>query len=320
VSFADPLALAALAAVPVLGWLWLVQDRRRRRAASAFTNLALLPNLVGRSPGRLRLVPPALFLAALGALVVGFARPHANLRVPRHEATVVLAIDTSFSMQARDVKPTRMVAAQRAASAFVDRVPGTYSIALVGFGSRAFVAVPPTRDRALVRQALADLTPGEGTAIGDAVALAAKLGAKQRTVDGVVPPESVLLLSDGAPDGGRTQTAAAVKQAKALHVPVSTVLLGTANGVVQRKVTGGYTAQVRVPPSPGTLQLIAQQTGGKFFRATSAKALDTVYRHLATRVGHRTESREVTDVFAVGALVLLLAGGVFSVLRFRRVT
>jgi len=319
VSFQDPLALAALAVLPVLAWLWLLQEGRRRRAASAFTSLALLPNLVDRSPGRLRLVPPALFLAALGALVVGFARPHANIRVPRHEATVVLAMDVSLSMQANDVKPTRMIAAQRAATAFVDRVPDTYSVALVGFGSRAYVAVPPTRDRVLVRQAIANLTPGEGTAIGDAVELAARLGAKQRSVDGVVPPESVLLLSDGAPDGGRTQTAAAVKQAKALHVPVSTVLVGTANGIVKRKVTGGYTAQVRVPPSPGTLQLIARQTGGGFFRATSAKALDTVYRHLATRVGHRTESREMTDVFAVGALVLLLAGGVFSLLRFRRV-
>jgi Ca-activated chloride channel homolog len=319
VSFQDPLALAALAILPALGWLWLAHDRHRRSAASAFTSLALLPNLVDRSPGRLRLIPPVLFLAALAALVVGFARPHANVRVPRHEATVVLAMDVSLSMQANDVKPTRMIAAQRAATAFVDRVPDTYSIALVGFGSRAYVAVPPTRDRVLVRQAIANLTPGEGTAIGDAVALAARLGAKQRSVDGVVPPESVLLLSDGAPDGGHTQTTLAVKQAKALHVPVSTVLLGTANGIVKRQVTGGYTAQVRVPPSPGTLELIARQTGGEFFRATSAKGLDTVYRHLATRIGHRTESREVTDVFALGALVLLLAGGVFSVLRFRRV-
>ena len=318
-SFQDPIALAALAVLPLIAFVWTSLDRRRRRAASAFTSLALLPNLVDRSPGRLRLVPPVLFLAALAALVVGFARPHANVRVPRHEATVVLAMDVSFSMQANDVKPTRMIAAQRAAIAFVDRVPDTYSIALVGFGSRAYVAVPPTRDRTLVRQAIANLTPGEGTAIGDAVALAARLGSRQRSVDGVVPPESVLLLSDCAPDGGRTQTAVAVKQAKALHVPVSTVLLGTASGVVEKKVTGGYTAQVRVPPSPGTLQLISRQTGGEFFRATSATALDTVYRHLATRVGHRTESREVTDLFAVGALVLLLAGGVFSVLRFRRV-
>ena len=318
-SFRDPIALAALAVVPVLAWLWSLQDRRRRRAAGAFTSLALLPNLVDRSPGRLRLVPPVLFLAALAALVVGFARPHANIRVPRHEATVVLAMDVSLSMQANDVKPTRMIAAQRAATAFVDRVPDTYSIALVGFGSRAYVAVPPTRDRALTRQALANLTPGEGTAMGDAVLLAAQLGQRQRTIDGVIPPESVLLLSDGAPQGGRTTVQKAAKAARALHVPVSTVLLGTASGVVQEKLTGGYHAQVRVPPSPGTLQMLARTTGGEFFRARSAPALDAVYRHLATRVGHRTENREVTDLFAGGALVLLLGGGVVSALRFRRV-
>lgn len=318
-SFQHPVALTALAVVPLLVLAWVAWDRRRAARASAFTNLALLPNLVDRSPGRLRLVPPVLFVLALTALVVGFARPHANITVPRKEATVVLALDVSRSMQARDVTPTRMIAAKRAAAAFLDNIPDTYSVAVVGVGSRAYVAVPPTRDRLLVRQAIDDLSPGEGTAIGDAVALSAQLGRRQRTVDGVVPPESVLLLSDGAPDGGRTPVPAAIAQAKRLHVPVSTVLLGTNHGVVTHKLTGGYTVQIRVPPSPGTLEQIARGTGGQFFRARSAGSLDAVYRHLATRIGHRTESREVTDLFAVGALVLLLAGGVFSVLRFRRV-
>ena len=317
-SFQHPIALAALAAIPLLAALWVVYDRRRRAGARAFTNLSLLPNLVERAPGRLRLVPPALFLAALAALVVGFARPHANVTVPRHEATVVIALDLSRSMQARDVAPTRMIAAKRAASAFLQRLPDTYSVAVVGFASRAYVAVPPTRDRLLVEQSLASLAPGDGTAIGDAVALSARLGQRQKSVDGVVPPESVLLISDGAPDGGRTPAAAAVKQARALHVPVSTVLIGTDHGVVTRRLTGGYTAQIRVPPSPGTLELIAHGTGGEFFRARSANALDAVYKHLATRIGHRTENREITDLFAIGALVLILAGGVFSLLRFRR--
>lgn len=318
-SFEDPVALVALAAIPVIAWLWYVQEKRRRSSARAFTNPALLPNLVERSPGRLRLIGPVLFLAALVLLMVGFARPHAHIRVPRHEATVVLAIDVSRSMQAQDVKPTRMIAAKRAASAFLDRIPSNYSVAVVAFGSRAYVALPPTTDRDLTRQALNALTPGDGTAIGDAVVLSAKLGQKQKTVDGVVPPESVLMLSDGAPDGGRTSAAAAVKKARALHVPVSTVLLGTDQGVIDHKLTGGYTEQIRVPPSAGTLQLIAKGTGGEFFRARSASALQAVYKHLATRIGHRTEDREVTDLFVIAALVLLVAGGVFSALRFRRV-
>jgi Ca-activated chloride channel family protein len=319
VSFQHPIALAALAAIPALAALWVVYDKRRRAGARAFTNLSLLPNLVDRAPGRLRLVAPVLFLAALAALVVGFARPHANVTVPRHEATVVIALDLSRSMQATDVKPTRMIAAKRAAAAFLQRLPDTYSVAVVGFASRAYVAVPPTLDRLLVEQSLANLTPGDGTAIGDAVALSARLGQRQKAVDGVVPPESVLVISDGAPDGGRTTAAAAVKQARALHVPVSTVLIGTDHGVVTRPLTGGYTAQIRVPPSPGTLELIAHGTGGEFFRARSTTALDAVYKRLATRIGHRTENREITDLFSIGALVLILAGGVFSLLRFRRV-
>ena len=122
-SFGHPLILVALVAVPVAAGLWLLNDRRRARSASAFTNLALLPNLVDRAPGRLRLVPPALFLVALTALIVGFARPHATITVPRHEATVVLAIDVSRSMQAHDIAPSRMVAAQRAAGALPRRDP-----------------------------------------------------------------------------------------------------------------------------------------------------------------------------------------------------
>jgi Ca-activated chloride channel homolog len=319
VTFGHPLVLVALLVVPTTAALWLAAERRRQRSAAAFASPALLPNLVARAPGRLRLVPPALFLVALTALIVGFARPHANVTVPRHEATVVLAIDVSRSMQARDIAPSRMVAAQRAASELLDKIPATYSVAVVGFATHAFVAVPPTQDRALVRQALASLAPGEGTAIGDAVALAAQLGQRQRATDGTVPPESVLVLSDGARDGGRTSLDDAVKQATALHVPVSTVLLGTAEGIVQQRLVGGYTAQIRVPPDPGVLRQLARATRGRFYQARSAEALADVYRHLATRVGHKKENREVTDVFAGGALVLLLAGGAFSMLTLRRV-
>ena len=295
-SFSQPLALIGLIVVPVLVALWRLQER----------------------PGRRRTIPLGILLLALVALIVGTAHPHANVRVPRKEATVVLAIDVSRSMTAQDVRPTRLDAARHAAEVFLAKVPKEYSIAVVGFGTRAFVALPPTIDRVLAHDALASLAPSEGTAIGDAIALSTKLATRQRTTDGIMPPTSVLLISDGTRDGGRTAPLTAARHARAAHIPVSTVLVGTVNGVVTDKLVGGYEEQIRVPPSPGTLQQIARLSGGQFFRARTSAALTSVYKKLATRIGHRTENRQITDLFAGGGIILLLVGGGLSALWFRR--
>ncbi len=317
-SFGRPLMLVALVAIPALVLLWLFHERRRARQASAFSTPGLLPNLFSARPGHRRTIPLGLLLLALVALIVGAARPHANIRVPRKEATVVLAIDVSRSMTASDVQPTRLEAARRAAEAFLAKVPKTYSVGVVGFGTRAFVALPPTTDRVLAADALTSLAPSEGTAIGDAVGLAMKIGTRRRTSDGLVPPTSVLLISDGARDGGQTSPLVAARKARAAHIPVSTVLVGTAAGIVTTKLVGGYTEQIRVPPSPGTLQAVARLSGGQFFRARTASKLTSVYKKLATRIGHRTQTRQITDLFAGGAIVLLLFGGGLSALWFRR--
>jgi Ca-activated chloride channel homolog len=170
----------------------------------------------------------------------------------------------------------------------------------------------------LAQDALASLAPSEGTAIGDAIALATKLGTRQRTSDGVVPPTSVLVISDGTRDGGQTAPVAAARKARAAHIPVSTVLVGTASGIVTNKLVGGYAEQIRVPPSPGTLQQIAQVSGGQFFRARTSAALTSVYKKLGTRIGHRTQNRQITDLFAGGGIALLLLGGGLSTFWFRR--
>ncbi len=317
-TFDRPLALIALAALPLLVVLWRVLEQRRTAQAARFGNAALIPNLVTRQPGPRRIVPLALFLLALAALVVGAARPHAHVTVPRKEATIVIAVDVSRSMTAHDVRPTRLAAAKSAAVSFLAKVPKEYSIAVIGFGTRAFVALPPTTDRVLARDAIASLAPSEGTAIGDAVALAVRVAKRQRTSEGVVPPTSVLLISDGARDGGQNSPLAASRTARTAGIPISTVLVGTAGGIVTNKLVGGYTEQIRVPPSPGTLQQIANASGGTFFRARTADALTDVYSKLATRIGHTTKSRQIADLFALGAAVLLLAGGAHSAFWFRR--
>jgi Ca-activated chloride channel family protein len=317
-SFDRPLALVALAAVPALVALWLLHERRRRAGAARFASPGLVPSLVDRAPGRLRALPLALLLLGLAALVVGAAKPHAKLTVPRREALVVLAIDVSRSMNATDVKPTRLLAALADADRFLARVPSTYSVALVDFGSRAYLAVPPTRDRTLIRQGIDRIHSGEGTAIGDAVRLAAELGRRQQAVEGTSLPAAALVVSDGAPMGGRISPLAAARKARALGVPVSTVLVGTGGGVVTAQLAGGYSERIRVPASPATLRLIARTSGGVFYRAPTAEALDGVYRRLASRLGHTTENRQVADLFGAGAGLLLLAGGGLSAFWFRR--
>jgi Ca-activated chloride channel family protein len=305
--------------VPALATLYALAERRRTRLAARFASHALLPNVIDRSPGRRRHLPLAILLLGLATLVVGVARPHATITVKREEATVVLAIDTSRSMLANDVAPTRLQAARTAATAFLVQVPKKFRVGIISFGTRAVVALPPTTDRALAATAIADLHSGEGTALGDAVLLATRMGSTERASDGTIPPTSVLLISDGAAQGGTTTPSAAAKTASAAHVPVTTVLVGTPNGQVERTLTGGYREIIRVPTDPATLRQVARATGGQFLTAATNADLQEVYRRLASRLGHRSESREITDIFGGGSAALLLVGGAFSALWFRRI-
>jgi Ca-activated chloride channel family protein len=318
VSFTWPLVLAGLALVPVLVAVYIDFDRRRVASQARFGNPDLLPNLVDRTPGRLRYLPPALLLAGLVAMIVGLARPHAMVDVPREEATVILAVDVSRSMKATDVEPTRLDAARNAAKTFLAEIPEKYRVGVVSFATRASVGVPPTEDRVLVNAALATLSPGEGTAIGDAVVLSTMLGRTEEEVEERIP-RSVLLISDGAQDGGRIEPAAAIEEAKKLGVPVHTVLVGTPDGVVEEQLPGGYTRQIRVPTNPQTLEQVAAGTGGEYFAALDAEELRVVYEELGSRIGTERESREVTDFFSAGAVAFLLVGGALSAFLFRRV-
>jgi Ca-activated chloride channel family protein len=319
VSFDWPLALLALLLVPLLVGLVVWHERRRDRVAARFASLSLLPNVVDRAPGIVRFVPTAILLLALAAMIVGVARPHAMVSVPREEATIVLTLDVSRSMKATDVEPTRLEAAKAAAKAFIADVPEKFRIGVVTFATRAVVALPPTDDRELVAASLDTLKTGEGTAIGDAVALSIQMGRRLREPDGAIPPTSVLVISDGARDGGILDPQVAAERARRQGVPVYTILVGTPDGVVEEKLQGGFTQIIRVPPSGETLSQIAQVSGGEHFTAFDAEQLRQVYEDLGSRLGSRREDREITDFFAAGSALLLVTGGALSALLFRRV-
>ena len=321
-SFGSPLYLLALLVVPAVIALYVVHHRRRSRVAARFASPPLLPNVVDREPGRRRHVPPAILLIALTALLVGLARPKAEISVPREDATIMIAIDTSRSMAADDVRPSRMEAAKAGIREFLAEAPDSYRVGVVSFASDARLVAPPTRDRELVDLALDELRTGEGTALGDAIAKAVEVGqavdAAAAATDEEPTPTTVLLVSDGKEDGSLVSPQEASGQARERGVPVFTVGMGTPDGVVEVPLAGGYTARVEVPADPTTLRRVADATGGRFFSSPTLEQLRAVYAELESRLGREEEWREVTVAFAAAGAIMLLLGGALSASWFRR--
>ena len=323
-SFSAPSALLWLLAIPVLVGLYVWAARRRRRAAATFANPALVPNLVPRSPGWRRHVPSALILASLAILVVGIARPHVVRDVTRHEATIVLAIDTSRSMAATDVEPSRFAAARAEAEEFLETVPEEYAVGIVSFATSADPALPPTLDRDAARVALRELRLGSGTALGTAVTRAVDMALGKREEEapqepqGERSPAAVLVLSDGAQTSGELRPLPAAQRARRLGVPVSAVAVGVGDAAVQVPLPGGLKQRVVVPPEPQALRQIARTTGGTFVASPGAEPLDSVYDELGTRLAKDRKKVEVTSAFAAGGALLLLLGGALSSHWFRR--
>ena len=338
-TFATPLALLALLLIPLVILALVLARRRRIRYAIRYSALDVLAGVVERER-RGRWIPAALLVLALTALLLGAARPMARVPVPRDEATVMLVIDVSGSMNADDVEPTRMEAAERAASRFLDRLPERFQVGLVVFSSEAETLVPPTTDREAVRSALDTLNANGGTAMGDGLARALDVieaarqeatgGGPPTTVDPgatpapttpdpnaqqpAVPPAVTLLLSDGANSAGGDPFIQA-ERARQLKVPVYTIALGTAGGVLRQPNAFGGTRIQPVPPDPDSLARIAETSNGRFFEAPSSENLTAVYDSLGSRIGFRMEEREVTVAFTAAGLLLLAAAGA---LRARR--
>jgi Ca-activated chloride channel homolog len=332
-TFSHPLLLLTLLVVPLAFVLYKLAERRRMRYAVRYTNVDLLALVAASGRPWRRYLATSLFLAAIAALCIAVSRPHVTSDVTSDKATVILVLDVSGSMQAVDVKPTRLAAAQSAIHTFLDKVPSRVRVGLVLFAGEAQVATPPTRDHELVGEAVD--AAGEsrgfgGTAIGDAIATAVRLGiqitgnsangslASYRTA---APPRvsstlvSILFLSDGRQTQGTLQPLEGAARARAAGFPVYTVALGTTGATTLRGFPGGFPAgggpfagpgRRGLSPDPVTLKAIATQTGGKFFRARSAGAVDSAYSKLGSSLGRTRGRVEVTDIFtALGAALLV---------------
>jgi Ca-activated chloride channel family protein len=311
-SFLSPQWLWLLVPVGVIAAAYVVVQLRRTKFVARFSNVELLGSVAPRRPGWRRHLTFALLLIALSVLSIGVARPAAAVRVPRDRATVVMAIDVSLSMEATDVLPSRIVAAQTAAKKFVDLIPARINLGLVAFGGSASVLVPPTLDRASLKTAIDKLQLEQSTAIGEAVFTsldAISVFGQATTAKGDQPPPArIVLMSDGASNKGRPVTDAAAAAKKA-DVQVSTIAFGTDTGTV---TYDGET--IPVPADKPTLDYLAQTTGGSFHTATSVQELESVYANIGSQIGYTTVHRDISWRFLAIGLLFAMGAAATSML------
>lgn len=312
-TFAQPQWLVLLGGVAVLAAAYAFRQLATARYAVKFTNLALLDVVAPNRPGWRRHAVATTFLLASVVLVASLAQPVMTVTVPRRVATIVLAVDVSPSMQATDVEPSRLAAARRAATRFVDLLPETFDVGLVGFAGTAQVLVPPTTDRQTFADSVQSLDYRSETAIGEAVLVSLdSMGLLDRSRDDDEPPAQILLLSDGSQTAGRPLDQA-VEAARHADVPVSTVAFGTQDGTVTLQGE-----QVNVPPDDETLREIADRTGGDFLTAASEQQLLDVYRQSTEDVLLTEQRRDVSRVFLGTGLALILLTALGSLRWFAR--
>jgi Ca-activated chloride channel family protein len=332
-SFGSPFMLVTLLVVPLAIGLYVLAGRQRMRYAVRYTNVDVLASVAGGRPWR-RLLPATVFLLAVTTLCVAAARPRVHTLVASDRATIVLVLDVSGSMQANDVKPSRLAAAQQAIHVFLDRVPKRVRVGLILFAGVPEEATPPTTDHALVAQAVddADVFQGGfgGTAIGDALAAAVKVGIASAGIQGtrglaayqpVAAPSqastlvTILFLSDGHQNRGVLQPLQGAAIAKKAGIPVFTIALGTLGAKITNfNFAGGPGLRQALAPDPATLHAIATATGGQFYPAKSAGAVQAAYAKLGSSLGRVPGRSEVTADFVIGAAALLLLAGILGAL------
>ena len=307
-TFLAPERLWVLLIVPLLIAAYIYLVRCKKKTGMRFTNTAVLARVVPRQSQWRRHLAVALSLAALVALSLAWARPNGIEMVPRERATVVLVIDTSRSMAATDVAPTRLDAAKEAALTFVKALPSQYNVAVVSLSGNPALILPPTTDRVQAQQAVNSLKLADSTAVGESIytALNALQLAPQGT-DSTPAPGAIVLLSDGQNTAGRSPTQAAIA-AKEDDVPVYTIAYGTENGYVD--LDG---KRERVPPDGELLSSIAQSSGGQTFSAENLDQLNKVYNDIRSEVGQTPTKKETTALWAGYGLAFAVVAALAAV-------
>jgi Ca-activated chloride channel family protein len=345
-NFLWPEMLWLLGVVPAAIVVYLVLLRRRKRGALRYASLAVMKDAMGAGQRFRRHVPPLLFVVALTLMIVAIARPTAVVTLPSQHETVILALDVSGSMRAADVKPSRLVAAQEAAKAFVGLQPSSTRIGVVSFAATASVVQSPTHSKDDIIAAIDRFQLQRGTAVGSGILVALKTifpdaefdlraqnprreapkaapidpgKAPAKAPDKPVAPGSytsaaIILLTDGQTTTGPDPIEAA-RMAADRGVRVYTVGIGTQSG----ELIGAEGWSMRVRLDEQALKTIANLTQGEYFYAGTAPDLQKIYKNLNTKLFFEQKETEITALFAAAAAVAALLSALLSLLWFNRI-
>lgn len=318
--FADPQYLLFLAVLPLMVfWYW--KRRKRKGATFRYSSLSLLMPVAKSGASRLRHLPFSLRTLALAALIVAFARPQTGVsgeEVLTEGIDIILALDLSSSMLAEDLLPTRVEAVKQVAASFVDGRRND-RIGLVVFAGQAFTQAPLTLDYNVLFSLLSELEVGmiseDGTAIGMGLATAVK-----RLQESDADSKVIILLTDGRNNRGEIDPVTAAQMAQALEIKVYAIGAGTrgeAPITIDDPTFGRRRMRMRVDVDEPTLRAVAEQTGGRFFRATDRQSLEEIYREIdelettEVEVEHYTNYGELFHFpLALGLLLVVLEVGV----------
>jgi Ca-activated chloride channel family protein len=327
--------------------------RRKAKAALRYASLTMVREAMGSGVRFRRHVPPLLFLAALIVMIAAVARPAAVVRLPSQHEIIILALDVSGSMRAKDVEPDRMTAAQNAAKTFINEQPRSTRVGIVAFAGTASLVQPPTQSREDLHAAIDRLQLQRATAIGSGILVALKaifpdvdfdlrttnprMNAPGQRPGGFpggplagprdadkappkpVPPGSyksaaIILLTDGQATTGPDPIEAA-RMAAERGIRVYTVGVGTPNGEIL--VGEGWSMRVRLDEE--TLKQISNLTGGEYFYAGTAVDLKKIYQSLNSKFVLERKETEITALFAAFAAFTVLLSAALSLLWFNRI-
>ncbi len=329
-SFLWPALLPLLMVIPFLGALYLLLQRRRRRALAGMGGFGAPQTVSGKGPGVRRHIPPVLFMSSLAVMTFALARPQSTVSLPSVEGTVVLAFDVSGSMSADDIQPTRMEAARIAALSFVDSQPPGVQVGVVAFSDGGIAVLPPTNNKADLVAAINRLSPQRGTSLASGIHSGLELIARSTGMEGelaalATPSPSrvpaapgsagvIVLLTDGENNMSPDPLEAA-QAASDLGVRIDTIGVGSPEGVTLK--INGFIVHTQLDEE--TLQQISSLSGGTYFNARNADDLRSIFDGIQPRLVMKEQKIEVTSLFTGLGMILLLLGGAFSLLWFGRI-